>query len=155
MCIRDRFYMLWGNEMFYMLDVVRKFFVKPKKSKAVDVYENAVNYIKSTLILDFIATFPQVASGLNPQLVFLKILRIYELWLLHYPLEKLVHAVYSKSDKRQIFVVVYACATICRIFMLVHYLAILWIWIGSDSFRDYETGLAPWTFANEDFANYS
>ena len=51
--------------------------------------------------------------------------------------------------------VVYATQTICKIFLLLHYLAIVWVWIGSEDFLDYEKGYPPWQIAIEDFQNYS
>ena len=91
-------YAFWLNELIWVLDIVRKIFDKPKKSRADDIYENAILYIKSTLILDLVASIPQLASGLNPNFVPLKIIRIYQIWLLHYPLEELVQVIFSKSD---------------------------------------------------------
>ena len=92
------YYSLWFNEFVWILDIVRKFFDKPKKSRADDIYENAILYIKSTLILDVISSLPQLASGLDNSFVPLKIIRLYQVWLLHYPLEVLVQLHYSKSD---------------------------------------------------------
>ena len=39
--------------------------------------------------------------------------------------------------------------------MVLHYLAILWVWIGSDSFSGYELGYEPWQLANDDFKDYT
>ena len=39
--------------------------------------------------------------------------------------------------------------------MLIHYLAIVWIWVGSDYFIDYEEGYPPFQVAIEDFHGYS
>ena len=71
------YYYLWFNELVWLLDIVRKPFDKPKKSRAVDVYENAMAYFKSTLILDVISTLPQVASGLDNKFTALKLVRLY------------------------------------------------------------------------------
>ena len=75
---------------------------------------------------------------MNNNFLPLKIIRLYEVWLLHYPAEAFVNTIYSQ--KRKVFVIVYACQTICRIFLLLHYLAIVWLWIGSEYFIDYEDG---------------
>ena len=120
--------------------MIRKFFDPPKRGRQLDVYEVAINYMKSTLILDVLATLPQVASGLKNTFVWLKIIRLYEVWLLHYPLEALVNMIYSQKAKRKIFVIVYACQTLCRIAMLLHYLAVVWLWVGSEYFLDFEEG---------------
>jgi len=89
--------------------MIRKFFDAPKRGRARDVYEIAINYMKSTLILDVLATLPQVASGLRAIFVPVKIIRLYEVWLLHYPLEALVNIFYSRKEKRKVFVIVYLC----------------------------------------------
>ena len=39
--------------------------------------------------------------------------------------------------------------------MLLHYLAIVWVWIGSPDFIGYESGYDPWQIANDDFKGYS
>ena len=39
--------------------------------------------------------------------------------------------------------------------MLLHYLAIVLVWIGSPEFIGYEAGLDPWQVANDDFEGYS
>ena len=102
------YYLLWLNELFFLLDMIRKFFDPPKGSRAaLDVYEIAINYIKGNLILDVVATLPQVASGLNNTFLPLKIIRLYEVWLLHYPFEAAINAIFSQ--KRKVFVIVYAC----------------------------------------------
>ena len=135
---------LWVNEFVWMLDIARKFFDKPKSSLAQDSYEVATNYIKSTLILDLIAILPQLISGLNPNLVVLKIIRLYQFSVLYYPLEALFKFVYSERDQRYIFTIVYACSTLTQIFLLMHCLAVFWVWIGSESFIDYQEGAEPW-----------
>lgn len=92
------YYTLWLNELFWLLDMVRKFFDKPKKSRTEDIYENAILYIKTTLILDVASSLPQLSSAINPQFVWFKIIRIYQIWLLHYPLEQIVQSCYAKKD---------------------------------------------------------
>ena len=152
---RDLYYILWLNELFWSLDIVRKIFDKPKKSRANDLYENAIAYFKSTLILDVISLLPQVASGLDVKFTPLKMIRLYQLWLLHYPLQAMIELFLASRDKRTLYVLVYASQTICRIFMLLHYLAIVWIWVGSEHFVGYEEGYPPFQVAIEDFAGYS
>ena len=83
---------LWVNELIWTLDIFRKFLVKPEKSRETDTYEIAVAYIKSTLIIDLIATLPQVTSFLKERFIPFKILRLFNyLWALHYPYEAFVH----------------------------------------------------------------
>ena len=64
----------------------------------MDAYENAINYIKSTLIFDIVATLPQIASALSIKFIPFKIIRLYQLWLLHYPLEVLIRVYYADKD---------------------------------------------------------
>ena len=105
---------------------------------------------------------PQLASGLGPKTLPLKMIRIYEIWLLHYPLEALFSVIYPSSDKHKIYVTAYACSTLCRIAMLLHYLAVMWLWIGSPHFTNFETefmlvenNILPWQAANADFHEYT
>ncbi len=51
--------------------------------------------------------------------------------------------------------VVYAFSTITKIFILLHYLSCLWIYIGSEAYLYYEPGFLPWQFANSDFHGMS
>ena len=76
-------------------------------------------------------------------------------WLLHYPMEVLVNICKRNSDQREIYVIVYAISTLSRIAILIHYLAIMWIWIGSDYFVGFEQGFDPWLISIEDFAGYT
>ena len=92
---------------------------------------------------------------MNNALTWLKIIRTYMIWLLHYPLEALTKWLLSERDRSQVHVIVYACSTLCQIALLLHYLAILWVWIGSESFADQEAGYLPWQLAIADFAGYT
>ena len=74
---------------------------------------------------------------------------------MHYPFEAFIYFFFNDKDKRQLYVVVYASQTICRIFMLLHYLAIVWMYIGSESFIGYEEGYDPWQTSIEDFNDYT
>lgn len=111
-------------------------------------------YIKSSFILDIVSSLPQLASGLDSRFVPFKILRLYQVWLLHFPLEILTNIIFRNKDQKQIFVVVYAWSTICQILMLLHYLAFMWIFVGSSHFIEHEPGFLPWSLA-DDFADYS
>ncbi len=52
----DLSYLLWLNETCWILDIAHKLLMRKVPGK--DPYDVAVSYIKSTLILDLIATFP-------------------------------------------------------------------------------------------------
>ena len=39
--------------------------------------EAALNYVKTTMVLDVVATLPQLASLMSQKFAFLKVLRIY------------------------------------------------------------------------------
>lgn len=45
--------------------------------------------------------------------------------------------------------------TFCRIMLLLHYLAVAWLFVGSEYFNDYEPGYSPWQISNSDFEGYS
>lgn len=107
------------------------------------------------MILDVTATLPQVASLLSYNAVILKVLRLYQLWLLHYPVELALNVYLSNRDKTYIYALVYAFATFCQIMILLHFLACFWIYLGSESFLDFEDGHEPWLLANADFKGMS
>ena len=54
----------------------------------------------------------------------------------------------SQSEKND---VEFAFSIISKIFILLHYLSCLWIYVGGPGFVDYEIGLEPWQYANSDF----
>ena len=70
-------------------------------------------------------------------------------------MQTLISIIYKDKDKRHNFVITYAASTVSRILMLLHYLAVIWIWLGSISFENYEEGRLPWQMANDDFAGNS
>ena len=124
--------------------------------KGLDAYETAVRYIKTTFILDAIATLPQVTSFMNPQYAPLKFFRIFEIMLLHYPFELLIKGIWGQRlHDSQIVSVTFSVMILCQIMLLLQYLAVLFLYIGSEDFLDYEEGRLPWTFANSDFEGYS
>ena len=51
-------YFLWVIEISFLIDILRKFFIKKPKSVATDVYEVFVEYAQSNLILDLISSLP-------------------------------------------------------------------------------------------------
>ena len=87
-------YFLWTIEVSFMIDILRKFFIKKPKSIATDVYEVFVEYAQSTLIIDLISVLPQLLSGLDPKFLWFKIVRIYEIDMLHFALSKIMRRVY-------------------------------------------------------------
>ena len=111
---------------------------------AIDVYEVFVEYAQSNLILDLISVLPQILSGLDSKYVFFKIVRIYEIDMLHYALTKIMRRIYAiqsdseKNDKE------YAFSTISKILVILHYLSCLWIYVGGETYLDYEDGHLPW-----------
>lgn len=147
------FNFLWLSEFLWLLDIARKLLLQHKPG--MDSFEAAVNYMKSTLILDVMSTLPQVASGMNPTFAIFKNIRIYQIWLLHFPYEFTIRTCYTKKDKHEIWVMVYAVSTFCQIMILLHYLGNCFVFVGSDYFADTEPGRLPWTMANEDFHGMS
>ena len=118
---------------------------------AIDVFEVFVEYARSNMILDLISILPQILSGLNPKFTFLKLMRVYEIDMLHFALSKILRRRYplkSDSEKNDID---YAIGTISKIFVILHCLSCLYIYVGSERFMDYEEGYLPWQYANSDF----
>ena len=66
----------------------------------------AFAYLKSTFILDFLAVFPQLASGLNLDFVPLKMIRYYQTHLIVYPVEVIMDLFcnYQKRKKSNIII---------------------------------------------------
>ena len=87
-------YLLWAIEFSFLIDILRKCFIKKPKSIAIDVYEVFVEYVQSNMILDLISSLPQVLSGLDAKFLWLKIVRIYEIDMLHFALAKIMRRVY-------------------------------------------------------------
>ena len=77
--------LLWVNEVAWVLEIIRK--AQFNVAEGEDPMEAALRYMKSTMILDVVATLPQMASLMNQKFAFLKIIRLYQIWLLHYPIE--------------------------------------------------------------------
>ena len=82
---------LWINEVFWTIDIVRKLFFRYVPNE--DRYTTTTNYLKSTFMLDLIANLPQILSMMNPTITFLKNLRLYQISLLHYPVNLLIGAI--------------------------------------------------------------
>lgn len=148
-------YSLWLNEFCFLLNMVTKCFTKKPKSAATDNYDIFVDYFKSNFILDLIATVPNMFSGMNIVFAPLKLVRIYEIDQLHYTFTHIMYCVKhdkSQSEKNDIE---FAFSTICKIFILLHYLCIIWIYIGGAAFLEYEEGHKPWQYADDDFHGMS
>ena len=145
--------LLWVNEVMWLLEIIRK--VMFNAAEGEDCMEAALRYMRSTMILDVVATLPQMASLMNQKFAFLKIIRVYQIWLLHYPIEIALNIQLRMWDKIHIDAIVYAIATVCQILVLLHYLGCLWIYIGSSSFEEYEVDHTPWILANDDLKEMS
>jgi len=128
--------------MIWILEICRKIFFDAEKGQ--DSFEKAIIYMKSTMLFDLCATLPQTASGLSPGFTYLKNIRIYNISLLHYPVELLLLNIFSQRDKHYVKALVYAFATIFQILITLHYLGCLWIYIGSEAFVGHEFDLDPW-----------
>ena len=89
--------LLWVNEVAWVLEIVRK--AQFNVAEGEEAMEAALRYMRSTMILDVAATLPQMASLMNQKFAFLKIIRLYQIWLLHYPIEVAVNIHLRKWDK--------------------------------------------------------
>ena len=115
----------------------------------------AVAYIKSSLILDIVATLPQVVSAMDVRFVYLKNIRVIHQDLMHYPIEELIQCCLTKRSRFYISSLMYCVNAVFKILVLLQYLGCGWIFVGSDYFVDFEEDLVPWTIANEDFHDMS
>ena len=145
----------WFIEFSFVIDVLRKCFIKKPKSVASDVLEVFVEYVQSNMILDLVSVLPQVLSGLDSKFLWLKIVRIYEIDMLHFALAKIMRRVYRIQSDSEKIDKEYALATISKIFVILHLLSCIWIYVGSESYLEYEEGYLPWQYANEDFDGYN
>ena len=148
-------YILWLQEICFFLDIVRKCFVAKEGSITTDSYDIFVEYLQSSMIFDLISTVPNIFGGLHPRFAFLKIVRIHELEMLSYIFKLIVELHQHGQPKSVSDDLVYAVGSLCKITIILHYLSCLWIYVGSETFIDYEQGRLPWQFANEEFLEMS
>ena len=135
---------LWLIEAAFFIDFFRKCIVKKPKSMAMDSYDIFVEYLRSNMILDLIPLIPSIFSGMNLKFTFLKVVRVYEIKMLYYAFNWLMRTFSTKKSKSEQDDIEYAFSTCSKILSLLHYLACLWIYIGSEEFLEYETGYLPW-----------
>ena len=135
-----------------MFDMVRKSLVRAKQPNSDDdFYDIFIDYLRSTMILDLIATVPQVFGGMSTKFAFLKIIRVYEINMLHFCFSKLIRYLKGQKPKSESDDLEYAIVSFCKILILLHFLSCLWIYVGSEAYIDHEPGQLPWQYANEDF----
>lgn len=147
-------YSLWLIEFFFLMDVLRKCVIKKQGSFALDTYDIFVEYFQSSFLIDIIPLVPSLFSGMDLKYTPLKMMRVYEIHSLHFVMGHMVQAfciMKSASTKKDI---IYSFSTLSKIAVLLHYLSCMWIYIGSESFADYEDGYLPWQMANSDFHEY-
>lgn len=148
-------YSLWLCEIMFLLDILRKCLLKKQKSQAADSYDIFVEYVRSNLIIDLIPLLPSIFSGMDQKFAFLKILRVNEIYMLHFSLTYVLQACSSQKSKSELKDVEFAFGIISKITILLHYLSCLWIHIGGEDYLDYEPGFLPWQFANKDLEGMS
>ena len=68
---------------------------------ADDVFDVFIEYARSNLILDLLSIVPVTFSGLNPDLTFLKVIRVYEIDNLHFALDLLYRWIYHVAPESQ------------------------------------------------------
>ena len=94
-------YTFWAIEMCFLIDILRKCCTKKPKSMADDVFDVFIEYARSNLILDLLSIVPVTFSGLNPDLTFLKVIRVYEIDNLHFALDLLYRWIYHVAPESQ------------------------------------------------------
>lgn len=87
-------FLFWFNEAVWFLDIIRRLALSANEDE--DGYEVALAYIRSTFMLDVLATAPQIMSFMDVKFIGFKIVRLFKITLLHYPLDLLV-SVYFKE----------------------------------------------------------
>ena len=137
------------NETGWILDILRRLLFDATEGE--DSYAVAVEYIKGQFVWDILATVPQAASYLGQKFVFMKVFRLSQLSLVVYPIEIVFGIYFSKRDKKFITALQDAMRTFCYLMILMHYLACLWIFVGSKFFVDYEKDAVPWMLLDPDF----
>lgn len=90
---------LWLNELIWFLEIVRKLIFQNVQDddEGEDVYNLAVAYIKSTLILDVIAIAPQIFYFMDPNFAAYKSFRVYQVSLLHQPATIIIRRVIKRE----------------------------------------------------------
>ena len=92
---------------------------------------------------------------MDPAGAFLKNLRLYQISLLHYPVNLLISCVPGIESQHLIDALTHGTEVLFQILILIHYLGCCWIYIGSARFADLEENHVPWTLANDDFKHTS
>lgn len=146
--------LLWFIELSFILDICRKFVVPKSKVDSHDFCDIFQAYLKSSFILDLIATAPHIITGMDLSYTGFKIIRAYEIHMLEYVLEKISGCWYDHKTVSELSVFNYAMMTIIKIVVMLHYLSCMWIYVGSEAYLGYEEGHVPWQYANEDFEHY-
>ena len=77
-------------------------------------------------------------------MVIFKFIRLHRKRLLYFPCEAFVNLLCSYRESQYIHVIIYSCASLCYIALLMHYAAVFWIWVGSETFRGVEDRFEPW-----------
>ena len=144
-------YIFWSIELFFLCDILRKCTTPKPKSITDDIFDIFIEYAQTNLILDLLSIVPVTFSGLNPDFTFFKIIRVYEIDILHFPFVILYRIIKRNAPESQKQVLALSVGTICKILILLHYLSCMWVYLGSAAYMDYEEGYLPWQFANDDF----
>ena len=146
---------LWCIEIIFLMDVLRKCVIKKQGSFAEDSYDIFVEYFGSNFLIDIIPLVPNLFSGLDLKYTPLKIVRVYEIGLLHFFLGHLARAACVKKTESEKKDIIYSFSTLSKIIVLLHYLSCFWLYIGSEAFLGYDDGYVPWQLRNEDFKDFS
>ena len=94
-------YIFWTIELFFLFDMLRKCTTPRGKTNTDDVYDIFMMYAHTTLILDLFSIVPVTFSGLDPTFTIFKIIRIYEIDMLHLPFDTLYRIIYRDVAESQ------------------------------------------------------
>ena len=94
-------YLFWIIELCFLCDMLRKGTTPKSKSITDDVFDIFVEYAHTNLILDLLSIVPVTFSGLDPDFTFFKIIRVYEIDILHLPFDILYRSINSIAPESQ------------------------------------------------------
>ena len=94
-------YLFWSIELFFLFDMLRKCTTPRGKTNTDDIYDIFMEYAHTIMILDLLSIVPVTFSGLDPNFTIFKIIRIYEIEILHFPFDTLYRIIYRDAPESQ------------------------------------------------------
>jgi hypothetical protein len=144
-------FLIWFCDFVWAFNIPIRFLSVDYSIESSDPFDIMWNYIGGEFLVDLAATFPSIISGHSVETHILRLLHwVYFKTVYFAPrrfLPKYQHTnLLSAKERSKRFVVCF----VLFMMMLSHYLACLWLWIGSRKLMD--DPREPWQSANPDFA---